>query len=117
LKRDRTPREIVAQALDYGSWVAELTADRIVQIYGRFSRGTARRARPGAALPTSNGTRAPPRECIKCITNSCARTCAKNALAPVAHAYRPQPPHKQQCPALQGIAPCHAGWHRSITWG
>jgi hypothetical protein len=39
LKRDRTPREIVAQALDYACWVAELTADRIVQIYGRFSKG------------------------------------------------------------------------------
>src|SRR6266542_4192150 len=24
LKRDRTPREVVAQALDYGSWVREL---------------------------------------------------------------------------------------------
>ncbi len=39
LKRDRTPREIVAQALDYASWVAELTADRIAQIYERFSGG------------------------------------------------------------------------------
>jgi hypothetical protein len=39
LKRDRTPREIVAQALDYASWVAELTADRIVQIYSRYSQG------------------------------------------------------------------------------
>lgn len=39
LKRDRTPREIVAQAPDYASWVAELTADRIVQIYSRFSQG------------------------------------------------------------------------------
>lgn len=39
LKRDRTPREIVAQALDYASWVADLTADRIVQIYSRFSNG------------------------------------------------------------------------------
>lgn len=39
LKRDRTPREIVAQALDYASWVAGLTAERIVQIYGRFSGG------------------------------------------------------------------------------
>jgi hypothetical protein len=39
LKRDRTPREIVAQALDYASWVAELTAERIVQIYVRFSKG------------------------------------------------------------------------------
>lgn len=28
LKRDRKPREIVAQALDYASWVADLTADR-----------------------------------------------------------------------------------------
>ncbi len=41
LKRDRTPREIVAQALDYASWVAELTADRIVQIYSRFSQAAA----------------------------------------------------------------------------
>lgn len=39
LKRNRTPREIVAQALDYASWVAELTADRIAQIYDRFSQG------------------------------------------------------------------------------
>lgn len=39
LKRDRTPREIVAQALDYASWVVDLTADRIVQIYQRFSKG------------------------------------------------------------------------------
>jgi hypothetical protein len=39
LKRDRTPREIVAQALDYASWVADLTADRIVQIYSRFTKG------------------------------------------------------------------------------
>lgn len=39
LKRDRTPREVVAQALDYASWVSELTADRIAQIYRRFSNG------------------------------------------------------------------------------
>lgn len=39
LKRDKTPREIVAQALDYASWVQELTADRLVQIYSRFSNG------------------------------------------------------------------------------
>lgn len=39
LKRDRTPREIVAQALDYASWVADLSADRIVQIYSRFTGG------------------------------------------------------------------------------
>jgi hypothetical protein len=39
LKRDRTPREIVAQALDYASWVEGLTAERIAQIYQRFSGG------------------------------------------------------------------------------
>jgi hypothetical protein len=39
LKRDRTPREIIAQALDYASWVEDLSADRIAQIYQRFSKG------------------------------------------------------------------------------
>ena len=39
LKRDRTPREIVAQALDYASWVEELTAEKIAQIYQRHSDG------------------------------------------------------------------------------
>jgi hypothetical protein len=39
LKRDRTPREIIAQALDYASWVEELTPDKIAQIYRRFSNG------------------------------------------------------------------------------
>lgn len=39
LKRDRTPREIVAQALDYASWLQNLTADKLVQIYSRFSGG------------------------------------------------------------------------------
>ena len=39
LKRDRTPREIVAQAIDYAAWVEELSADKIAQIYQRFSKG------------------------------------------------------------------------------
>lgn len=39
LKRGRTPREVVAQALDYAAWVAQLTPDRIAQIYQRFSNG------------------------------------------------------------------------------
>lgn len=39
LKRNRTPREIVAQALDYASWVDQLTSDKLVQIYHRFSDG------------------------------------------------------------------------------
>jgi len=39
LKRNRTPREIVAQALDYAAWVDALTTDKIAQIYQRFSNG------------------------------------------------------------------------------
>lgn len=37
LKRDRTPREVVAQALDYASWVERLKAEDIAAIYKRFS--------------------------------------------------------------------------------
>src|SRR5690606_40588781 len=36
LKRDRTPREVVAQALDYAAWVERLEADEIAAIYQRF---------------------------------------------------------------------------------
>ena len=39
LKRDRTPREVVAQAIDYASWVEQLSSERIAQIYQRFSKG------------------------------------------------------------------------------
>lgn len=37
LKRDRTPRDVVAQALDYASWVERLHAEDIAAIYERFS--------------------------------------------------------------------------------
>jgi len=39
IKRDRTPREVVAQALDYASWVQTLHADDIAGIYSRFAPG------------------------------------------------------------------------------
>lgn len=39
LKRNKTPREIVAQAIDYAAWVEKLNAEKISQIYGRFSGG------------------------------------------------------------------------------
>lgn len=39
LKRDRTPRDVVAQALDYASWVQKLRAEEIADIYTRFSGG------------------------------------------------------------------------------
>ena len=32
LKRDKTPRDVVAQALDYGSWVATLARDEVIAI-------------------------------------------------------------------------------------
>ena len=37
LKRDRTPREVAAQALDYATWVEKLEAEDIDAIYRRFS--------------------------------------------------------------------------------
>jgi RecB family endonuclease NucS len=33
LKRDRTPREAIAQLLDYGSWAANLTHEDLLAIY------------------------------------------------------------------------------------
>lgn len=39
LKRDRTPREVVAQALDYAVWVERLQANDIEAIYQRFKPG------------------------------------------------------------------------------
>ena len=39
IKRDRSPREVVAQALDYASWVEKLHSEDIASIYGRFSPG------------------------------------------------------------------------------
>lgn len=39
LKRDRTPRDIVAQLLEYGAWADTLTVESIEEMYGRFSPG------------------------------------------------------------------------------
>lgn len=39
LKRDLTPKNVVAQALDYASWVQNLTPEKIADIYVRFSNG------------------------------------------------------------------------------
>ena len=37
LKRSHTPREVVAQALDYAGWVEKLRTEDIAAIYGRFA--------------------------------------------------------------------------------
>jgi len=39
LKRSKTPRDVVAQAIDYATWVDELTADEIASIYEQYSKG------------------------------------------------------------------------------
>jgi uncharacterized protein YeaO (DUF488 family) len=39
LKRDRTPRDITAQALDYASWLEDLEPENIARIFHRFSNG------------------------------------------------------------------------------
>ncbi|WP_407334298.1 hypothetical protein [Enterovibrio sp. 27052020O] len=38
LKRDKTPRDVVAQAMDYASWVIDLSHDRIEDIYLSFAK-------------------------------------------------------------------------------
>ncbi|MGC2224599.1 MAG: hypothetical protein WA624_20725 [Methylocella sp.] len=37
LKRDRTPRVVVAQAIDYATWLEGLDAQEVGQIYARFA--------------------------------------------------------------------------------
>ncbi len=39
LKRDKTPRDVVAQALDYASWVKDLESDRIQEIAEKYFEG------------------------------------------------------------------------------
>ncbi|GAB4079964.1 DUF91 domain-containing protein [Modestobacter muralis] len=39
LKRDRTPREVVAQLLDYGSWVRTLTHEQLLDIFATYRPG------------------------------------------------------------------------------
>lgn len=54
LKRDKTPREVVAQALDYGSWVENLSYEKICEIHKTFSGKTldsALEERFGASIP------------------------------------------------------------------
>ena len=58
LKRDKTPREVVAQALDYASWVASRNSDDLHDIYRRYKGddlGPAFKERFGSALPQSVG--------------------------------------------------------------
>jgi hypothetical protein len=55
LKRDKTPRDVTAQALDYGSWVATLSRVEVESIFARYRPGTALEeafdARFGGTIP------------------------------------------------------------------
>ncbi|MDP9110537.1 MAG: endonuclease NucS, partial [Candidatus Eremiobacteraeota bacterium] len=54
LKRDETPREVVAQALDYASWIVTLESEdlnEICQAYLKIDLATAFRTRFSSALP------------------------------------------------------------------
>ena len=55
LKRDRTPREVTAQALDYASWIVNLSNEQVTSIAeGHLSNGfeSAFRTRFGRTFPT-----------------------------------------------------------------
>ncbi|MBY5924043.1 MULTISPECIES: endonuclease NucS [unclassified Halomonas] len=47
LKRDKTPRDVVAQAIDYASWVVTLADYQLIEIYQAFAK---RYQRPHASL-------------------------------------------------------------------
>lgn len=36
LKRDQTPRDVLAQVLEYGAWVSKLRAEDLAQIFRRY---------------------------------------------------------------------------------
>lgn len=60
LKRDKTPRNVTAQALEYGSWVADLGNERVTAIANRYLQGSdlpaAFQARFGVDLPETINT-------------------------------------------------------------
>ncbi len=77
LKRDKTPREVVAQALDYASWVKDLTAEEIREIAERYLKETdleaAFRDKFNAALPEVINERHAMRVAASEIDNSTER--------------------------------------------
>src|SRR5258708_8640485 len=41
LKKDKTPREVVAQVLDYGSWVKKLAHEDVLRLFADYGKGGA----------------------------------------------------------------------------
>jgi hypothetical protein len=77
LKKGRTPREVVAQALDYGSWVGKFSADDVGSIYASHPINDVDFARPSAIASVRcsrrRSTRAPPGHCRFGIDRSTER--------------------------------------------
>ncbi|MCF6521641.1 endonuclease NucS domain-containing protein [Streptomyces sp. JJ36] len=59
LKRDRTPREVVAQLLDYGSWVQDLTNEQVRDVYASYARGRGAAAELDEAFAAQFGSSPP----------------------------------------------------------
>lgn len=59
LKRDRTPRDVVAQVLDYGSWVQGLSNDDVREIHANYRNSDAGSDSFDEAFERSFGTNAP----------------------------------------------------------
>lgn len=58
LKRDRTPRDVIAQLLDYASWVSQLGRDEVIEIANQYLN-TARSQQFEAAFEETFGITAP----------------------------------------------------------
>jgi len=67
IKKTRTPRDVVAQALDYAYWIAELERDRVIDLYTSYQLGLIKQAERAAHLPCSR-MRSPTRSTPTCPT-------------------------------------------------
>src|SRR4051794_6681840 len=91
LKRDRTPREVVAQALDYGSWAKDLDYERLADIYGSYRSGEDLEMALKDAFGDGTGARRRPRRASLTTTRF-----AKSMRTPPTSSAAPRP----RCTAL-----------------
>ena len=80
LKRYKTPRDVVAQTLDYASWVQGLTYDDIVRVYATYDTTRDFESAfgvPGKAPPSSPGEESVPRGRYKTDQRQRAPSCGE----------------------------------------
>jgi hypothetical protein len=56
LKRDRTPRDVVAQLLDHAAWVQDLSNEQVREIHAAYARDTGVAEELDEAFPLRFGT-------------------------------------------------------------